>query len=31
MALNIENGGSWQSGWKLVAAPEAKVPAEATR
>jgi NADPH-dependent F420 reductase len=31
MALNIENGGSWQSGWKLVAAPEAKVPAEAAR
>ena len=31
MALNIENGGSWQSGWKLVAAPEGKVPAEAAR
>jgi hypothetical protein len=31
MALNIENKGSWQSGWKLVAAPEAKVPAGTVR
>jgi NADPH-dependent F420 reductase len=29
MALNIANGGSWQSGWKLVGAPAAKVPASA--
>jgi NADPH-dependent F420 reductase len=31
MALNIERQGSWQSGWKLVAAPDAKVPAGAAR
>jgi 8-hydroxy-5-deazaflavin:NADPH oxidoreductase len=30
MALNIENEGSWQSGWKLVAAPTA-VPAGVAR
>jgi 8-hydroxy-5-deazaflavin:NADPH oxidoreductase len=30
MALNIENEGSWQSGWKLVAAPSA-VPARVAR
>ena len=31
MALNIVNRGSWQSGWKLVAAPETKVPAATSR
>jgi NADPH-dependent F420 reductase len=31
MALNIENEGAWQSGWKLVAAPEAKVPTGTAR
>lgn len=31
MALNIVNKGSWQSGWKLVAAPETNVPAASSR
>jgi 8-hydroxy-5-deazaflavin:NADPH oxidoreductase len=31
MALNIVNQGTWQSGWKLVAAPETKAPATASR
>jgi 8-hydroxy-5-deazaflavin:NADPH oxidoreductase len=31
MALNIVNQGSWQSGWKLVAAPETKVPNATSR
>jgi 8-hydroxy-5-deazaflavin:NADPH oxidoreductase len=31
MALNIENEGSWHSGWKLVAAPEAKAKGDAAR
>jgi 8-hydroxy-5-deazaflavin:NADPH oxidoreductase len=31
MALNIVNQGSWQSGWKLVAAPETDAPATPTR
>lgn len=31
MALNIVHGGAWQSGWKLVAAPETKAPATTTR
>jgi 8-hydroxy-5-deazaflavin:NADPH oxidoreductase len=31
MALNIVNQGSWQSGWKLVAAPETKVQAATSR
>jgi 8-hydroxy-5-deazaflavin:NADPH oxidoreductase len=31
MALNIVNQGSWQSGWKLVAAPETNVPATRSR
>lgn len=31
MALNIVNQGSWQSGWKLVAAPETDVPAATAR
>ena len=26
MALNIEHEGAWQSGWKLVAAPDAQAP-----
>lgn len=28
MALNIEHEGAWQSGWKLVAAPDAQAPEE---
>jgi 8-hydroxy-5-deazaflavin:NADPH oxidoreductase len=31
MALNIVNQGSWQSGWKLVAAPKADAPAITSR
>lgn len=31
MALNIVNQGSWQSGWKLVAAPETNAPATTSR
>ena len=31
MALNIEHEGAWQSGWKLVAAPDAQAPEESER
>jgi 8-hydroxy-5-deazaflavin:NADPH oxidoreductase len=31
MALNIEHEGAWQSGWKLVAAPDAHAPEERER
>jgi 8-hydroxy-5-deazaflavin:NADPH oxidoreductase len=31
MALNIVNQGSWQSGWKLVAAPETQIPGATSR
>lgn len=31
MAINIEHEGAWQSGWKLVAAPETASPATTTQ